>query len=53
MAGRRHQALKTAHIAAMKKMLPSVKDADRKANIEALLEATQKELDVPKAGKTS
>lgn len=45
------QALKTAHIAAMKKMLPTVKDPDRKANIEAVLQATEKELEALKTGK--
>ena len=47
------QALKVAHIAAMKKVLTTVSDPDRKANIENVLQSTQKELDAMKTGKTS
>ena len=45
------QALKTAHIAAMKKVLTTVSDPDRKANIQGVMETTQKELDAMKIGK--
>ena len=47
------QALKTAHIAAMKKALASVTDAGRKANIEAAIQAATKELDALQPAKTS
>ena len=43
------QALKTAHIAAMKRALASATDTDRKANIQGVIDTTQKELDVLKA----
>jgi retinol-binding protein 3 len=46
-------ALKTAHIAAMRKVLGTVQDPDRKASIQGALESTQKELDALKAGKSS
>lgn len=46
------QALKTAQIAALKKVLPNIGDPERRANTQAYLETTQKELDAMKAGKS-
>jgi C-terminal processing protease CtpA/Prc len=45
------QALKVAHIAAMKKAAAACADPDRKANIETVLRATERELEAMKSGK--
>jgi hypothetical protein len=47
------QALKTAQIAAMKKVLGGVSDPDRKANIQAVLDGLEKDLSAMKAGKAA
>jgi C-terminal processing protease CtpA/Prc len=46
------QALKVAQIEAMKKVIATVTDPDRKANIQSVLDTIQKELDAMKTAKS-
>jgi len=46
------QALKTAHIEALKKLIATASNAERRANLQSMMDTVQKELDSIKNGKS-